>query len=109
MTPLDRFLKARDLLFARRDDHDAAVREFAWPELDSWNWATDYFDALAAGNRRPALVVVDEMAEASHSVSFEELAEKSRRVARYLTRLGVGRGDRVLIMLGNIVPLWEAL
>jgi acetyl-CoA synthetase len=37
------------------------------------------------------------------------MAERSSRVANYLRGLGVKRGDRVLLMLGNVVPLWEIM
>jgi acetyl-CoA synthetase len=109
MRPLDRFLRARDLLVSLRTDHEAAVREFRWPELSEFNWVSDYFDVYAAGNARPALVIVDDAGGVATSVSFAELAERSRRVTRFLARLGVGRGDRVLVMLSNVAPLWETL
>ena len=35
------------------------------------------------------------------------MSERSNRVANYLRALGVGRGDRLLVMLSNVVPLWE--
>src|SRR5690606_19072087 len=41
--------------------------------------------------------------------SFAELRERSNRVANWLESLGVRRGDRVLLMLGNEVPLWETM
>ena len=37
------------------------------------------------------------------------MSERSNRVANYLRGLGVRRGDRVLLMLGNVVPLWESM
>jgi acetyl-CoA synthetase len=109
MRPLDRFLRARDLLVSLREDHEAAVREFRWPELTAFNWVSDYFDTHAAGNTREALVIVDEAGAVTTSLSFAELAERSRRVTRFLARLGVQRGDRVLVMLSNVAPLWETL
>jgi acetyl-CoA synthetase len=109
MRPLDRFLRARDLLVSLRDDHEAAVRRFTWPELTSFNWVSDYFDVYAAGNPRQALVIIDDAGAVTAAVSFDELAERSRRVTRFLARLGVGRGDRVLVMLANVAPLWETL
>src|SRR6185369_2713973 len=107
--PLDRFLRARDLLVSLRADHEAAVREFRWPELTEFNWVSDYFDVYAAGNARPALIIFDDAGAVTTSVSFAELAERSRRVTRFLARLGVGRGDKVLLMLSNVAPLWETL
>jgi acetyl-CoA synthetase len=100
------FLEARDFLFSVRDDYDRAYREFRWPVLDRFNWALDYFDRMAYGNSRPALWIVDEGAGEA-KISFAEMAGRSNRVANYLRGLGVKRGDRVLLMLGNVVPLWE--
>src|SRR5580658_8761156 len=100
------FLKARDFLFAHREDYDTAYRDFRWPVLGAFNWALDYFDRMAYGNDRPALWIVDE-GGVEAKISFAEMAGRSNRVANYLRGLGVKRGDRVLLMLGNVVPLWE--
>jgi acetyl-CoA synthetase len=102
------FLEARDFLFSVREDYDRAYREFRWPALDRFNWALDYFDRMAYGNSRPALWIVDE-GGGDAKISFAEMAERSNRVANYLRGLGVKRGDRVLLMLGNVVPLWEVM
>lgn len=102
------FLAARDLLLRHRTDYDTAVREFTWPALDRFNWALDYFDPIAEGNLRPALHIVEE--DGSETVrSFAELAAASNRVANYLRALGARRGDRLMLMLGNQLPLWETL
>src|SRR6185437_8335101 len=85
-----------------------AYREFRWPKLTRFNWALDHFDAISRGNRRPALWLVNE-GGSEVKLSFAELAERSDRVASHLRRLGVKRGDRVLLMLGNVAPLWECM
>ena len=85
-----------------------AYRDFRWPKLDRFNWALDYFDVMARGNTQPALWLVDEDAGET-KLSFAELSERSDRVANALRRLGVRRGDRILVMLGNVVPLWETM
>jgi acetyl-CoA synthetase len=41
--------------------------------------------------------------------TFAELSERSNRVANRLRAAGVARGDRVILMLGNQVELWETL
>ncbi len=51
--PLPRFptrcsAHARDVLLANSSDYAAAVAAFAWPALDEFNWALDWFDAIAA-------------------------------------------------------------
>jgi acetyl-CoA synthetase len=102
------FLKAREFLWRHRTDYAAAYRDFRWPVLDTFNWALDYFDPMAAGNHNPALWIVDE-GGGETKVSFAAMAERSSRVANYLRSHGVKRGDRILLMLGNVVPLWEVM
>jgi acetyl-CoA synthetase len=102
------FLAARDFLLLHRTDYETAVRGFQWPALDRFNWALDYFDPMAAGNQATALHLVEE--NGTETVrSFAELATASSRVANYLRSLGARRGDRLMLMLGNQLPLWETL
>ena len=63
---------------------------------------------MAAGNTKPALWVVDESG-AEFRLSFAEMSQRSNRVAQFLRELGVRRGDRMLLVLGNEVALWETL
>jgi len=107
-TATDAFRHARDVLINHRENYDAAYRGFQWPALTRFNWALDWFDVLASGNDRTALWVVDEGGTETKR-SFRELAERSNRVANFLHGLGVRRGDRILMMLGNVVPLWELM
>jgi acetyl-CoA synthetase len=102
------FLEARDFILSHRTDYAAAVGGFRWPALTHFNWALDYFDVIAAGNHAPALHVVEENGRETVR-SFEELAAGSNRAANYLQSLGARRGDRLLLMLGNDVALWEIL
>ncbi len=106
MSGTEPFLAARDLLLRHRTDLDAARREFRWPVLDRFNWALDYFDRMAAGNEQAALRFI-EPGSADHSISFADLAARSNQVANHLRRHGVRRGDRMLLLLGNVQPLWE--
>jgi acetyl-CoA synthetase len=102
------FLEARDFLLAHRTDYDTARRDFRWPRLDRFNWALDYFDEMARGNDRTALWVVDE-GGGEVKLSFADLSRRSSQVANFLRAKGVRRGDAVLLMLGNVVPLWEVM
>ncbi|WP_026917608.1 AMP-binding protein [Gordonia shandongensis] len=90
-------------------DHDRAVAEFRWPELSgAFNWAIDWFDVVARGNDRIALWITEEDGSET-KVSFDEMATRSDRVATWLRGLGVQKGDRVILMLGNQVELWEVM
>jgi acetyl-CoA synthetase len=103
-----RFVAARDFLLRLREDYSTAYRDFQWPRLDRFNWALDYFDVMARDNTQPALWLVDEDSGET-KLSFAELRERSNRIANALRGLGVRRGDRILVMLGNVVPLWECM
>lgn len=105
---VEEFLRARDLLLAHAEEYERARRDFRWPRLERFNWALDYFDRLAEGNRATAFRLVDEDGRETRC-TFSELSERSNRVANHLRRLGVRRGDRVLLMLENVAPLWESV
>lgn len=105
MNATDAFLAARNFLFAERENYDAAVARFVWPELTHFNWALDWFDVYARGNSRTALWIADDEGREVKS-SFAELAEQSNRLANFLRKRGVARGDRMLVMLSNVQPMW---
>ena len=103
------FKAARDFLFAHRTDYKTAHTQFRWPQLTHFNYALDWFDAeLAHGAiaHQPALKIVGDDAAI---VTFAELSQRSNRIANSLHALGMKRGERVLLMLGNVVPLWETM
>ena len=102
------FISARDFLLRHRENYEVSFRDFAWPKLDQFNWALDYFDAMARNNAEPALWLVDEDGS-EVKLSFVALSERSNQVANALRGLGVRRGDRILVMLGNVAPLWECM
>jgi acetyl-CoA synthetase len=102
------FLEARDFLLVNRSNYAVAYEKFQWPKLDDFNWALDYFDVTAAGNTRPALVITSQNA-ADQRLSFDEMRQRSNQVARFLLQLGISRGDRILVMLGNESALWETM
>jgi acetyl-CoA synthetase len=104
----DTFRAARDFLLDHRTDYAGAVRDFRWPALTHFNWALDWFDAIARGNDRPALIIVEEDGGETRR-SFAEMVQRSNQVANWLRAHGVRRGDHMIIMLGNQVELWETI
>jgi acetyl-CoA synthetase len=105
----DIYRSARDQLVDLIRDYDKAVETFSFPRLTgTYNWATDWFDVIARANDRTALWIVEEDGS-EQKISFAEMAESSDRVATWFAELDVGKGDRVILMLGNQVELWEAM
>jgi acetyl-CoA synthetase len=105
----ERYRAARDVLRELSRDYATAVDRFAWPDFgERFNWAVDWFDAIARGRRETALWIVEEDGSEAR-YSFDEMARRSDQVAAHLAAHGVRRGDRVLLMLRNQVELWEAM
>ncbi|MFE8940900.1 AMP-binding protein [Streptomyces sp. NPDC007872] len=104
----EEFRAARDFLLAHREDYEAARAGFAWPRPERFNWALDWFDVVAEGNDRTALHIVEEDGSETKA-SFAEMSARSNRVANRLRSLGVRAGDRIVVMLGNQVELWETV
>jgi acetyl-CoA synthetase len=94
-TATESFRRARDFLLEHREDYEAACAGFEWPRPEHFNWALDWFD-----------VIVEEDGTETRR-TFAELSARSDRAANRLRAWGVGAGDRVLVMLGNQVELWE--
>jgi acetyl-CoA synthetase len=107
------FQEARAFLLKHRTDYDAAVQGFRWPDPVPFNWALDWFDADLASNPeskdRPALWIVDAGSNRETKLSFAALSRRSNQVANFFRAQGLKRGDHLLLLLGNVVPLWETM
>ena len=105
----ERYRAARDELLALRGRHEEALEQFRWPNLGGrFNWAVDWFDEIARGNDKPALILLEEDGRRAE-LSFAQMATASDSVAAWLGERGIGRGDAVLVMLGNQVELWSVM
>jgi len=107
------FQDARAFLLKHRTDYDKAVADFRWPDPVPFNWALDWFDAELArspeSRDRPALWIVDAGSNRETKLSFAALSRRSNQVANFLRAQGLRRGDHLLLLLGNVVPLWETM
>src|SRR5437660_3306159 len=107
------FQEARAFLLKHRTDYDAAVKDFRWPDPVDFNWALDWFDAELARDAESksstALWIVDAGSNRESKRSFEALSRRSNQVANFLRGQGLKRGDHLLLLLGNVIPLWETM
>jgi hypothetical protein len=107
------FQEARAFLLKHRTDYETAVRDFRWPDPVAFNWALDWFDAELAqspdSRDRTALWIVDAGTDRQTKLSFATLSRRSNQVANFLRARGLKRGDHLLLLLGNVVPLWETM
>ena len=105
------FTAARDFLLKQREDYATAYRDFRWPVLEHFNWALDHFDAIARAADTAEATALHLVGEDGSELkrTFRQMSERSSQVANHLRALGVRRGDHILLMLGNELPLWELM
>jgi acetyl-CoA synthetase len=100
-------------------NYDATCRDYSWAEArqamdglpgGALNIAHEAVDRHASGplRDRTALRFVARDA-AALDISFAELARLTSRFADALSRLGVGKGDRLFILAGRIPELYVAV
>ena len=108
MTATKKFIAARQFLLTNRNNYAKAYNEFRWPDFTDFNWARDWFDVYAQNNHKTALWLHSDV-KAESKFSYQELAERSDRVAHFLQRQGVEPGDRIVLCLPNVSAMWELI
>lgn len=86
--------------------YNKTYKQLEWPEVKTFNWGTDYFDKISENNEKTALIFVDSEG-VEEKVSFDEMRQRSNRCANFLTKLGIKKGDRVLMMMDTSVETYE--
>ncbi len=100
-----KFFDLRDFLINVKN-YEEAVNGFKWPRLTKFNWALDYFDKMAEGNNKTALIFADTNGY-EEKVTFDDMRKRSNRVANFLNDLGLQKGDRVMLMMDTSVEIFE--
>jgi acyl-coenzyme A synthetase/AMP-(fatty) acid ligase len=90
---------------ARRQRHAELAAGFRWDVPETFNFGTDVVDAWAAERDGLALIWENAAGDAA-SFRYSDMARLSSRMASALAREGVGKGDRVIVMLPRI-PEWQ--
>ncbi len=110
---MTRFQDAREFLLRHRSDYSAAYAGFRWPDPAPFNWALDWFDGALArdpeSRDRTALWIREAAGGEEVRLSFAELSRRSNQAANVLAGIGVTRGERLLLLLPNVAPLWEVM
>ncbi len=89
-------------------DYEQARREFAWQVEDEYNFAIDTIGLWAEETDKLAMLWVGPDG-AEERYTFAHFDEQSSRVAHAFEKLGIQKGDRVLLMLPRVVEWWEVM
>jgi acetyl-CoA synthetase len=86
-------------------DYEKTYREFKWEIPEYYNFGFDGIDRWAEDRTKLALISVDDTGIHAVRHTFYDLMRLSNQFANVLLKMGVKKGDRVLLMLPRI-PEW---
>ena len=81
--------------------------EFNVPE--HFNFAYDVVDAWAEEAPEKLALIWTSDTEPERRLTFADLKRESDKVAGYLSSLGIGRGDFVMLILKRRLPFWTTM
>jgi acyl-coenzyme A synthetase/AMP-(fatty) acid ligase len=97
--------KRRGGIVANIGDYASTYANFEWETPDRFNFGRDVVDGWPED--RPAMIWLGEGGE-ERRLTFGDFSRLSSRFAGAAREMGVGRGDRVMVLLGK-VPEWHAI
>jgi acyl-coenzyme A synthetase/AMP-(fatty) acid ligase len=89
---------------AKMESHAEMCANFNWQVPERFNFATDVVDRWADEHDGPALIWQNAAGE-ERAFDYSDLSRLSSRLANVLRARGVGKGDRVIVMLPRL-PEW---
>jgi acyl-coenzyme A synthetase/AMP-(fatty) acid ligase len=89
-------------------DYEQACREFRWEVPAHYNFAFDVVDRWGEDAQKLAMLWVDEHGDEKR-LTFRDFTVRSNQVGNALGTMGIGQGDRILIMSPRLPEWWEAV
>ena len=90
-------------------EENGVLTKIGFQNEESFNFAFDVVDAL--GRRKPEKLAMLHLSEdgVEHRFTFRDFMRESARAANYFKSLGIGRGDRVMLVLKRHYQFWFAI
>lgn len=91
------------------EDENGALKDISFKNTESFNFGFDIVDGIA--NRYPeklAMLHLD-VNKTERRFTFKDIKKASNQVANYFTSLGIGRGDKVMLVLKRHYQFWFAM
>lgn len=92
------------MLLPPMNDYHELMRAYQRPSLGTFNYA-DVIDDYGKDPARRALIWTNERGD-ERRFTFADISQASQRIANVLRERGIGKGDRVIVMLPRI-PEWQ--
>ena len=91
------------------EDASGALQDIRFEHADSFNFAFDIVDALAAKSPDKLALLHVAMDGTERRFTFEDLSRASNRCANYFRSLGIRKGDRVMLVLKRRYQFWFSM
>jgi len=89
----------------QKDSYEILYKNFKWQVPEHYNFGFDVVDRWAEDRTKLALISIDRSGKRDRYHTFRDLSVESNRYANALRRIGIKKGDRVLVILQSI-PEW---
>lgn len=89
-------------------DESGRLRDFSLRYPANFNFGYDVVDVLAKEASEKTALVWCNMRQEEHRFSFEEIRAFSNQMAHVFRKAGIGRGDRVMVVLKRHYEYWFA-
>jgi len=89
----------------KKDRYDVMYKNFKWHVPEHYNFGFDVVDQWAEDRTKLALISIDRTGKRDRYHTFYDLKFQSNQFANILLKMGVKKGDRVLVILQSI-PEW---
>ena len=89
----------------KKDRYDIMYKNFKWHVPENYNFGFDVVDQWAEDRTKLALISIDRTGKRDRYHTFYDLKFQSNQFANVLRKMGVKKGDRVLVILQSI-PEW---
>jgi len=93
----------------KKDRYQELYNTFHWKVPDHYNFGFDVVDQWAEDRTKLALISIDRTKERARYHTFYDLKVRSNQFANNLRKIGVKKGERVLVILQSIPEWYEAL
>ena len=90
-------------------DYDDYKENFKIDIPDNFNFGFDCVDALAESEPDLVAIMWDSDEEEGYNYTFAEVKKYSDAIARYFLSLGIGKGDRVMLIMKRRIHWWFTL
>lgn len=90
-------------------DEDGRLTDISFNVPDSFNFAYDVVDELAKKTPDKTAMLWVSREHEERRFTFQEMSEYSNRAANYFRSLGIGKGDRVMLVLKRHYQFWFSI